>query len=445
MRAFFLLCIAFFVAPSANFSQRLHAGPMVGHVDMMEAKIWLQTKGPAEVQIAFWDTTGYGFQMPKLRNLRFSKTIKTTTEGDNIAHFTIGRLEPGTVYGYAVFQYGKRIPIAVPTYFKTQKLWQWRTDPPEFTVAMGSCAFIGDSIYDRPGNSYGSGYQIFERIAEKRPDLMLWLGDNFYMREVDWYSETGMRYRASHFRALPELQSLLASTPHYAIWDDHDYGPNDSDRTYVRKETSREVFQDYWENPTYGLPGQGGITTMFQYADVDFFLLDDRWFRTANRCKACPDRKYLGREQIDWLIEAMVGSQAPFKIIANGGQVLTTHKDHETYINLNASEREYLLKRIAEEKIKGVVFVTGDRHFSELSSMTNEAGIRVMDITSSPLTSGIYKNPKDVNEHRVEGTLVDKEHNFCLLKFTGKRKARVMEVSMHGEQGQLIWTRRFEE
>jgi alkaline phosphatase D len=445
MRNLLLVFIAFLIAPSANFSQSLLSGPMVGHVDMMEAKIWLQTTAPVDVQIAFWDTTGQGFSMPKPNKLRLTETIKTTTKGDHIAHFTVGRLEPGTVYGYAVFLNGKYLPLANPTNFKTQTLWQWRTDPPDFTLAMGSCAYIGDSIYDRPGKSYGSNYQIFEKINEKKPDLMLWLGDNFYMREVDWYSETGMRYRASKFRALPELKGLFAATPHYAIWDDHDYGPNDSDRTFVLKETAREVFQDYWENPTYGLPGKGGITTMFQYADVDFFLLDNRWFRTANRCKACPDRQYLGHDQIDWLIEAMAGSQAPFKIVACGGQVLNTAKESETYINLNEEERAYLLKRIAEEKIKGVVFATGDRHFSEVSALTNEAGLRVLDITASPLTSGVYKNPKDVNANRIEGSLVDKEHNFCLLKFSGKRKARVMEVAFHGEQGQLIWSQRFEE
>jgi alkaline phosphatase D len=29
---------------------------------------------------------------------------------------------------------------------------------------------------------------------------------------------------------------------HYAIWDDHDYGPNNADKSYHLKETSRKVF-----------------------------------------------------------------------------------------------------------------------------------------------------------------------------------------------------------
>jgi alkaline phosphatase D len=426
-------------------AQNLKAGPMIGHVAMMEAKIWLQTKAPATVQIAFWDTTGVGFKMPKMPKLRYSSSISTTQEGDHIAHFTLARLEPGTVYGYAVLLGGKRVQMPVIASFKTPKLWQWRTDPPEFTVAMGSCAYVGDSIYDRPGRSYGSKYEIFERIHDKRPDLMLWLGDNYYFREPDWDSETGMRYRAAHTRALPEMQALLATTQNYAIWDDHDYGVNDADRTYIFKTQAREIFQDYWANPTYGLDGKNGITTTFQYADIDFFLMDDRWFRTANKCKACPDRVYFGKEQMDWLIESLAGSFAPFKIVATGGQVLNSHKDSETYINMNETERAYLLKRIDEEKIKGVVFVTGDRHFAELSEMTNTSGSRVLDITASPLTAGVYKSPKDENTHRVPGTLVDQEHNFCLIKFSGKRKARKMEVSMCGEAGQVIWTKEYEE
>ena len=54
----------------------------------------------------------------------------------------------------------------------------------------------------------------------KNPDFMLWLGDNTYLRESDWNSRTGFIKRYPHTRALSELQPLLASTHHYATWDD---------------------------------------------------------------------------------------------------------------------------------------------------------------------------------------------------------------------------------
>jgi alkaline phosphatase D len=444
----FALFLGFFLYATTSFGQRIKAGPMVGHVAMMEAKLWLQTTGAAKVEFVYWDTTGVGAKLANPRKYKKAATSQTylaDASNDHIVHATLGRLEPGTTYAYQIYINTKPASLPYPTLFKTPTLWQWRTDPPDFTVAMGSCVYIGDSIYDRPGKSYGSGYEIFQRIAEKKPDMMLWLGDNYYLREADWYSETGIRYRASHSRSVPEMQPLLAQAQHYAIWDDHDFGPNDSDRSYVLKERANAVFQDYWANPTYGIGDRGGITTMFQHEDMDFFLLDNRTFRTANNCKKCPNRQYFGLEQIEWLIEAMVASAAPFKIVASGGQILNSHKAFENYINLNETERAYLLKRIEEEQIKGVVFVTGDRHFTELSQMTTASGLRILDITASPLTSGMSTNPKDVNEYRVPGTLVDKEHNFCTLRFTGKRKERKMQVTVFGQNGQEMWTRSFDQ
>jgi alkaline phosphatase D len=443
-----VLLLSILFAPSANYAQRLKAGPMVGHVHMMEANIWLQTTPPgAQVQIAYWDTTGVGTNRGlanKKGRIKLSKKYATHADNDHIAQVVLGRLEPGTTYAYQVLLNGKPVSLAYPTLFKTQKIWLWRTDPPEFSVAMGSCTYINDSLYDRPGKPYGSSYGIFEEIRKKQPDLMLWLGDNYYYREADWYSETGMRHRASHSRSVPEMQPLLAATQHYAIWDDHDFGPNDSDRSYVLKETAREIFSDYWVNPTYGLDGKEGITTMFQYADVDFFLMDNRWFRSPNRCKACPNKQYFGKEQIDWLVENLANSFAPFKVIASGGMILSSHKGHENFINLAPDERDYLFKRIDEEQIKGVVFVTGDVHYSELSQAKTPAGITLIDMTTSPLTSGVYSNPKDQNDNRVAGTQVSDQHTFTILKFSGKRKERKMEISLCGENGSIIWSKVFE-
>jgi alkaline phosphatase D len=250
-----------------------------------------------------------------------------------------------------------------------------------------------------------------------------------------------MLYRYTHARSQPELQPLLASTAHYAIWDDHDYGPNDSDGTFVHKSMARDVFEAFWGNPTYGLDGRNGITTFFQYADVEFFLLDDRYFRTANNCETCPGRTMLGKEQLDWLKQALAASYAPFKVVACGGQVLTTNKGQETYINLFPAERDSILAHIERENIKGVVFLTGDRHFSELSAMQNSRGNWVYDLTVSPLSAGPYNTAAEtVNEYRVPGTLVG-QRNFAIINVSGARKSRELKIDVYDSNGQALWTR----
>jgi len=330
------------------------------------------------------------------------------------------------------------VQLDYPTEFQTQPLWQWRTEPPNFRVALGSCAYVNEDPFDRPGKPYGGDYQIFTAMHQQRPDLMLWLGDNTYLREPDWYTRTGFLHRYTHTRSLPELQPLLASTHHYAIWDDHDFGPNDSDRSFVHKDLATEVFKLFWANPTVGLPGQGGTTSFFQWGDVDFFLLDDRYFRTPNNRKT-GDRTLLGEAQIEWLIDALAASKAPFKIVATGGQVLTTFAGHETYANVCPKERERLLQSIEAEGIKNVVFLTGDRHHTELSMLKNGAGNTVYDFTCSPLTSGVHTG-EEANSLRVEGTLVQQK-NFGLLEFSGPRKNRVMKMSVFDSNGKELWTR----
>ena len=169
--------------------------------------------------------------------------------------------------------------------FGRPPLWQYRSDPPEMKIALGSCVFINDEPFDRPGKPYGGDYRIFESIQREKPDLMLWLGDNTYLREADWYSRTGIIHRYTHTRNVEEMQALLASTSNYAIWDDHDYGPNDSDHTFRNKQMTLRAFQLFWGNPTYGLEDNGGITSSFEWGDAEFFLLDNRYFRTPNNKK----------------------------------------------------------------------------------------------------------------------------------------------------------------
>ncbi|MGI9159881.1 MAG: alkaline phosphatase D family protein [Saprospiraceae bacterium] len=412
-------------------SALLQSGPMVGYVDMKEARLWAQTNAPAAVDFDYWD-----IENP---NQKFRTAAVQTQAADGFtAHCVADQVEPGRRYEYRLRINGQETPRPYPTTFKTQSLWQWRTDPPAFTLAIGSCMYVNEPAYDRPGKSYGSDYQILGSLAAQQPDVMLWLGDNTYLREPDWYTRRGMLHRYTHTRSLPELQPLLAASSNIAIWDDHDFGPNDSDGSWVHKEMAWDIFRAFWDNPIYGVNGQKGVTGFMQYADVDFFLLDDRYFRAPNDCKSCP-RTLLGQSQLEWFKAALAGSRAPFKIVAIGGQFLSTAAEYETYINLFAAERDSILAFIERENIKGVVFVSGDRHFSELSALKNNAGNMVYDMTSSSLTAGVNtKGADSPNTLRVPGSAIT-QHNFTLLRFSGPRKERQLDISVHDTQGAVLW------
>ncbi|HRH71282.1 MAG TPA: alkaline phosphatase D family protein, partial [Flavobacteriales bacterium] len=275
MRASILAILCF---PGTIVAQIAINGPMPGHIDLTEATIWLQCQGLCSEQIEFWPTSDRS-------KARTTEPITSDPRRGHCMDIVLPDLLPGTEYTYRLIGSAGSGTDEQLFSFRTQPIWKFRTDPPEFTMAMGSCAYINEPAFDRPGNPYGGGYGIFDAIADKKPDLMLWLGDNIYLREPDWGSRSGYLHRYTSTRSTPELQRLLQSTKHYAIWDDHDFGPNDADCSFVNSALAREMFDLFWPNPTNGVPGVEGITTAFSHADVDFFLIDDRTFRIPGDMK----------------------------------------------------------------------------------------------------------------------------------------------------------------
>ena len=99
-----------------------------------------------------------------------------------------------------------------------------------------------------------------------------------------------------------------------------------------------------------------------------------------------------------------------------------------------------MLKRLNETGTPGVIFLSGDRHHTELSMLTLENGEAVYDFTVSPLTSTAYDPKKETNTLRVEGTEVG-ERNFATLHFSGPQKERRLELRVFNAGGQLLWER----
>jgi len=295
---------------------------------------------------------------------------------------------------------------------------------------------------DRPGKPYGSDYEILTTMADVKPDAMIWLGDNTYYREVDWNTGSGLRYRWSHTRSLPELQSLLGSVHNYFIWDDHDFGPNDSDRSYRLRSDALSNHIRFTANQTYGTLETPGAFGRFEWADVEFILLDDRFYRSPNHTNDDdPSKTMWGAAQFQWLKDVLLNSRAPFKVIVNGNQVLNPLVQFE---GLARFKREYadLLAFIKTERIPGVLFLSGDRHMTELIRLEDDSFYPLYDFTSSSLTAGL-STPRGAeidNPFRVPGTLVNDKHTFGLLRVSGPRTDRVMTLECRDLTGMSRWT-----
>ena len=264
---------------------------------------------------------------------------------------------------------------------------------------------------------------------------MLWLGDNTYYREVDWDSKTGIYYRNTHTRSLPELQPLLSKMQHYSIWDDHDFGSNDAVGSFYNKKLTLEAFKDFWANPNYDISGGTGISGQFSYNDIDVFMLDNRWNRTPIYDSA--KGKILGKKQLNWLMSSLKNSHASFKLIMVGGQFLNPNKVYENMANY-PEERQKLIDFIKDEQIMNVVFLTGDRHHSEVSEMELSETHSIFDITASPITSKAHKKVKEENKFRIKGSLI-KERNYAKLSFSGKLKKRVLKIEFFDSENKPLF------
>ncbi|WP_046746027.1 alkaline phosphatase D family protein [Kordia zhangzhouensis] len=404
----------------------LRSGPMVGYSDFREALIWVQTTAPAKVKIGYFATG---------ETEKFTHTVETSYKSDLIAKLTPNDVAYGKTYTYKLYINNIYIPRDYKLEFQTQPLWQYRTDPPNFKIVLGSCNFINEKKDDRP-KPYGAKYQIFDAILKKDPDLMLWVGDNMYLRTPDFMTETGIRHRYQHTRATKELQALLGSVHHYATWDDHDYGPNDADRSYVNKKITEQTFNDYWGNLNTNAVGNGGITQHFAWNDIEFFMLDNRYHRAPNDDPSI-DKAYLGKEQLNWLIDALTTSKATFKIVINGGQVLSDVAKFENYATY-PTERTELLQRLHNAKIEGVLFISGDRHHTEISRLERKDAYPLIDITCSPLTAGTHTARDEGNTLQVKGTTYY-NRNFGIIEVTGKRSNRELLLIIYDSEGNKIF------
>jgi alkaline phosphatase D len=432
MKRYFTILFLFVFAALQAQETMIQNGPMMGYIEMKEAAIWLQTTRPATVYIKY-------FPVNNKKEVHYSNRVVTTYDHALTAHLIADTLEPGTTYNYQLYIDGEKTRLPYSTVFTTQQIWKWRTDAPDFKFAMGSGAYINETAYDRPGKPYGGGYEIYDHIAGMHPDFFLWLGDNIYLREPDWNTRAGIFHRYSHDRAIPQLQKLWAVTHHYAILDDHDFGPNDSDRSFWNKNETLNAFKLFWANPSYGVGDLNSATTFFSRSDCDFFLLDNRTFRSPDK-RIEDNKSQLGEEQLQWLFDNLVNSYGTFKFVVMGGQFLSNSGMFESYTNYGfAAERQRIIDFIYKQKIKNVVFLTGDVHFSEVSVLRKKGQPVIWDITSSPLNSGVNTyGDEQPNSLRIPGSVI-MERNFTLLEVTGKKGERALKVTYYGTHGDKLY------
>ncbi|MCB0754269.1 MAG: alkaline phosphatase family protein [Flavobacteriales bacterium] len=286
-------------------------------------------------------------------------------------------------------------------------------------IAFGSCGLqIGEQF-------------IWNNVVDEQPDLWIWLGDNIYGDTEDMEV---LRRKYQQLGDNQNYQYLKENVPVIATWDDHDYGVNDGGKEYPMRKESQQVFLEFFEEPASSPRWQQeGIYTSYEYGSGDstvkVILLDCRYHR-ANRHT---DGDVLGEEQWKWLEDQFRNSTAKVVLVGTGYQFVSDKHPFETWGHF-PSERERMLKLISETGVKGVIFLSGDRHFAELSRLEREdLPYPIYDFTSSGLTHAnnimIEKNP-----YRVARFL---KRNFGIIEFNWNHSS--LSLKAHKLSGKVAF------
>lgn len=324
----------------------------------------------------------------------------------------------------------------------------------DFRIALGSCAREREP------------QPIWTEVLATDPDLFLFIGDNQYAdfwvrdgRMVMAPVEDPSRIREAYeeLGAKPGFRRMQRHCTIMATWDDHDYGANDAGNEYALREESQQIFLDFWGFPASApIREQEGIyhARVFERDGrrIQVIMLDTRYHRDALERGRRPgargpyvatsdaSKTILGEEQWTWL-EGQLELEADVRIIASSIQIIADEHGYETWGNF-PHERQRLYDLIDETDASGVVFVSGDRHLTEISRDAGSiSGARVpypmWDFTSS----GMTQRPQaieETNSYRVGP--VRRETNFGIVDILwGEGGAStVIQFTALGDQGQML-------
>jgi alkaline phosphatase D len=386
-------------------------GPMLGAVTARRARFWVRTAHEVAVSVRVSESG-------EDERLLTSGEQATRPEGDYTAVLEVTGLRPDTSYDYEVLIAGEPAPGAERASFRT---------------------FPGEGSRGRFGVAFGGGAgftpaheRIWDTIAARRPEALLLLGDNVY---VDLPESPGAFHRYTYYRrqSRPEFRRLVRSTPVFTIWDDHDAAIDDSwlgpyvDRPGWKRPTL-ELFRQNWNNPGYGDEEWPGCWFRFSVGDVDFFMLDGRFYRT-NPFAASPTM--LGPAQKAWLLGALRESRATFKVVVSPvpWEFGSKPGSRDTW-NGFPEERREIFSFLAAEKVAGVLLLSADRHRSEAWRIEAEAPYPLYELSSSRLTNVHFHEP-------VPGALFSYNEtcSFGLVTFDTERddpEARYEVVDIDG-------------
>lgn len=296
------------------------------------------------------------------RDKDFREVLKTKPQragailNRRVVHFEVNELLPATSYYYAIEVEGKR---------DEDKLGQFETPPAEgpfsFQIALGSCARTG------------SNGRVFDTIRKHDPFMFFHLGDfhyeNISVNRRDLYAEA-----MEQALYAPAQNALYRAQPIMYVWDDHDFGPNNSGGDAPGKLSAQLNYRQYV--PHYPLDAGNAPSPIYQaftIGRVRFIVTDNRSERSNRRDDDNAQKSILGSKQKQWFKEELRKAKGNYGAIVwvNTMPWIAKQKKKQDHWGGYATERAELANYIVELGIDNLLMVSGDAHMLAFDDGSN--------------------------------------------------------------------------
>lgn len=281
---------------------QLTHGPVTGAVTPNQARVFIRTNQAARVQLLYAPS-------PQMENARMTAPQATNADADFTTQFQLDGLEPATVYYLNVVVNGAPQADA--------PLAQFKTFPPQGSAQAFKFVHLTDSSVIPNLEA-----QSFRYAAAEQPDFVILGGDFPHGKHKTLQAARELYQQLYAPETSPSIRDLveriLRKFPIAHMWDDHDYGMNEGDKTNPLKAATFQALQEYF--PLYPHSPRGDWQK-FSYAQADFFLLDTRSQRDSHEmpdgpAKSMLDGDNLGAQgQWEWLTNGLRTSTARWKFI----------------------------------------------------------------------------------------------------------------------------------
>lgn len=326
-------------------------------------------------------------------------------------------LSPGKVYD---------LTISTPegVVLDARKFSTLRPGTSKAKIALLSC------MRDREVEAQGP---MWKALSDTKPDLVFLLGDNVYVDdEIGIVTEERIWRRYVETRVTLDFYHWKTLVPTLAIWDDHDFGFNNTYGNMYWRKYSSEIFRTLYAQDAVmpEVMWGPGIATAFSAYGQRFFLMDNRSFRD----NPLTGDTHWGTSQENWLEKSLSAAKSAGWIMS-GSQIFSGYRSGSGYETGHPKSLKKMLQRLSSVEAP-VLFCSGDVHYSEIMHIEDEhLGYETTEITSSSMHSSA-REPREGNKRRIASI---GEFNFVIAHVDVVDKGLDLTLRSHGRDNKQFF------